>query len=156
MIARRFEDLIVWQLAHQLQQEVFAFTAKLPASKDYKYCDQIREPSRSASWNTSEGFGRYYPKEFRYFLRIAAASLHEVKNQLQDGRDHGYLTDEEHVRLRRLALRAIKANVRLSAYLRHAKAPEPFWREQAPREPQEHRETRERREPRESQEPREP
>src|SRR5437016_13867257 len=79
-----------------------------------------------------------------------------VKNELQDGRDHGYLTDEEHVRLRRLALRAIKANVRLSAYLRHAKAPEPFWREQAPREPQDTRGTRERREPRESQEPREP
>jgi four helix bundle protein len=143
MIARRFEDLIVWQLADKLQQEVFAFTAKPPACRDYKYCDQIRDASRSASWNTSEGFGRYYPKEFRHFLRIAAASLHEVKNQLLDGRDLGYLTDEEHVRLKRLALRAIKANVRLSAYLHHAKAPEPFWRAKKPKEPREPREPRE-------------
>jgi 23S rRNA-intervening sequence protein len=32
--------------------------------------------------NTSEGFGRYHPKEFARFLRIAAGSLQETKNHL--------------------------------------------------------------------------
>jgi hypothetical protein len=62
MVARRFEDLIVWQLAYKVQQGVFAFTSKPPASKDFKYCNQIRESSRSARKNISEGFGRYYPR----------------------------------------------------------------------------------------------
>jgi hypothetical protein len=68
----RFEDLIAWQLADQLQTEVFEFTSSPGVSRDFKYCDQIRDSIRSAKRNTAEGFGRYYPKEFARFLRIAA------------------------------------------------------------------------------------
>ncbi|HEX3701681.1 MAG TPA: four helix bundle protein [Vicinamibacterales bacterium] len=71
MGVRRFEDLIAWQLAYELQQQVFAFTASLPAVRDFKFCDQIRDSSRSAPRNIAEGFGRYYPKAFIRFLRIA-------------------------------------------------------------------------------------
>jgi hypothetical protein len=38
MEVRRFEDLIVWQLAYELQQGVLHL---LPAARDFKYCDQI-------------------------------------------------------------------------------------------------------------------
>jgi four helix bundle protein len=130
----RFEDLIAWQLADQLKTEVFAFTALPPASKDFKYCDQIRDSIRSATRNTAEGFGRYYPKEFARFLRIAAGSLQETKNHLNDGLQQQYLSTEHHLRLKRLCLRAMKANVRLIGYLRHAIAPEPLAK-QEPREP---------------------
>jgi four helix bundle protein len=126
MGVRRFEDLIAWQLADQLQTGIIEFTSHPPASRDFKYCDQIRDSIRSAKRNTSEGFGRYYPKEFARFLRIAAGSLQETKNHLQDGLKHRYLTQEHHERLKRLCLRAIKANVRLIAYLRGADPPEPF------------------------------
>jgi four helix bundle protein len=126
MGVRQFEDLIAWQLADRLQQEVFAFTSTPPASRDFKYCDQIRESSRSTTRNTAEGFGRYYPKEFARFLRIAAGSLQETKNHLHDGLNQQYLSPDHHERLTRLCLRAMKANVRLIAYLRHATAPEPF------------------------------
>jgi len=122
----RFEDLIAWQLADQLQTAIFEFTSRLPVSRDFKYCDQIRDSIRSAKRNTAEGFGRYYPKEFARFLRIAAGSLHETKNHLQDGLKQGYLSTDHHEALKRLCLRAMKANVRLTAYLRHATAPEPF------------------------------
>jgi four helix bundle protein len=126
MGVRRFEDLIAWQLADQLQTDIFEFTSHPPASRDFKYCDQIRDSIRSAKRNTSEGFGRYYPKEFARFLRIAAGSLQETKNHLQDGLKQQYLSVERHLHMKRLCLRAIKANVRLIAYLRHAKPPEPF------------------------------
>ncbi len=126
MGARRFEDLIAWQLAHQLQQEVFAFTERLPVSRDLKYCDQIRDSARSATRNTSEGFGRYYPKEFHRFLRIAAGSLNETKNHLHDALDRQYLSGDKHEQLLRLTLRALKANVRLQGYLQNATAPVPF------------------------------
>ena len=126
MGVRRLEDLIAWQLADQLQTDIFEFTSHPPASRDFKYCDQIRESIRSAKRNTSEGFGRYYPKEFARFLRIAAGSLQETKNHLQDGLKQQYLSTERHLHMKRLCLRAIKANVRLIAYLRHATPPEPF------------------------------
>jgi four helix bundle protein len=124
----RFEDLIAWQLADELQTEIIEFTSHLPASRDYEYCNQIRDSIRSAKRNTSEGFGRYYPKEFARFLRIAAGSLQETKNHLQDGLKHRYLPADHHERLKRLCLRAMKANVRLIAYLRGADPPEPFSR----------------------------
>ena len=54
----RFEDLIAWQLADQLKTEIFAFTSLPPASRDFKYCDQIRDSIRSVTRNTAEGFGR--------------------------------------------------------------------------------------------------
>lgn len=126
VIAHRFEDLVVWQLADRLQNEVFAFTDTFPVSRDFKYCIQIRESSRSAARNIAEGFGRFFPKEFRSFLRIAAGSLHETKNHLHEGLRRHYLSSTKHEELVRLTLRAIKANNRLMAYLSKAEAPEPF------------------------------
>jgi four helix bundle protein len=122
---RRFEDLFAWQLAYELQQQVFAFTANPPAVRDFKFCDQIRESSRSAPRNTAEGFGRYYPKEFIRFLRIAAGSLHETKNQLHEAFDRRYLTESDHDRLVQLTVRAIAANARLTRYLLSATPPNP-------------------------------
>ena len=132
MKIERFEDLIVWQLSDQLQKEIFEFTSHPPASRDFKYCDQIRDSIRSAKRNAAEGFGRYYPKEFARFLRITEGSLQETKNHLQDGLKQQYLSAECHERLKRLCLRAMKANVRLIAYLRTAKAPEPFSNRKTP------------------------
>jgi four helix bundle protein len=130
MIARRFEDLTVWQLASRLQQGVFAFTARRSAVADVKFCDQIRDSSRSAARNTAEGFGRYYPKEFARFLVIAAGSLAETVNHLHDALQQGYVTAAEHEQLTRVAFRALKANRRLRGYLKHAVAPETGWQKQ--------------------------
>ena len=126
MVARRFEDLIAWQLSHELQEEVFAFTATRPACLDRKFCDQIRDSARSAPRNIAEGFARYYPKEFIRFLRIAAGSLQETRNHLLDAHKRGYIAARELERLTRLALRAFKATTRLIAYLLHSDPPEPF------------------------------
>ncbi len=126
--ARSFEDLIAWQLAHQVELNVFEFTAKPPTCHDWKFCNQIRESARSAPRNTSEGFGRYYPKEFCRFLRYAHGSLHETLNQLQEARQLDYLNGDEFLALKRLTLRAIKANNNLKRYLSTATAP--AWRDQ--------------------------
>jgi four helix bundle protein len=91
MAVRRFEDLIVWQLASQLQQEVFAFTAIGAAWRDIKYREQIRDSSASATRNTAEGFGRFRPRDFARFLEIAHGSLDETKNHLHDGHRRKYL-----------------------------------------------------------------
>ena len=122
---RRYEDLICWQLSYDLQQEVFAITDSGPASRDLKFCDQIRESARSSTRNIAEGFGRFEPTEFRRFLRIARGSLTETHNHLRDGRDRRYITATKHAQLSRLAGRAAAATSRLMAYLHRCKSKAP-------------------------------
>src|SRR5678816_2678742 len=90
---RRFEDLVAWQLAHQLSLEVFAATETGPSSKDFKFRDQVRDSAASAGRNIAEGFGRFSPGDFARFLRYARASVLETRNSLIEGRDKGYLKD---------------------------------------------------------------
>ena len=54
-----FRDLVAWQLCHTLKCEVFEFTEIGPASRDFKYRDQIRDSSASAPRNIAEGFKRF-------------------------------------------------------------------------------------------------
>lgn len=113
----RFEDFHAWQRAEELKEEVFAFTSKPPASKDFDFCRQIRDSARSAPRDIAEGFGRYYPSESIPFIRIAVGSLHETLNHLSDGLKRTFLTEKEHLKLKRLNLRAIKASKRWLEYL---------------------------------------
>lgn len=116
MVAR-FQDFHAWKLAEDLKEEVFAFTAKPPASNDFDYCRQIRDSVRSAPRNIAEGFGRYYPSESAPFIRIALGSLNETLNHLIDGNKRAFLNDDEFQKVRRLTLRAIKATKRWLEYL---------------------------------------
>jgi len=50
-VAKRYQDLICWQLADELEQLVFELTATGPASRDLKFRDQIRDSSSSATRN---------------------------------------------------------------------------------------------------------
>jgi len=113
MAVRDFRDLACWQLAYALKSEVFAFTALLPASRDFKFCDQIRDASASAPRNIAEGFGRFTPKEFARFLSFARASIAETQNHLIDARDRGYIDEVTFTRLFNLAAAARRTTTRL-------------------------------------------
>jgi four helix bundle protein len=86
-----FRNLVVWQLADELRREILAFTDTGPASRDFKYRDQIRDAIASVCRNTSEGFDRFRPAEFARFLEFARGSLGEVQDCLLDGRDRKYM-----------------------------------------------------------------
>jgi four helix bundle protein len=111
--ARDFQDLLAWQLSYELKCEVVAFTAGRPASRDYKYCDQIRASSASAPSNISEGFGRFRSGDFARFLEFARGSLMETQNHLIDGRDRGYLDTALYSRLVHLCRAALKTTTAL-------------------------------------------
>ena len=113
MVVSNFQDLLCWQLSYELKCEVFAFTAKRPASLDFKYRDQIRDSAAAAPRDISEGFGRFRPREFARFLEFARASLMETQTSLIDGRDRGYLTRELGSRLLNLAAAALRVTTRL-------------------------------------------
>jgi four helix bundle protein len=63
----RYEDLVVWHLANELQRAVFEATATGPASRDFKFRDQVRDSAASVTRNIAEGFGRFGDAEFAWF-----------------------------------------------------------------------------------------
>ena len=117
MGARRFEELDCWRLSRLLKLKVYAVIRRPAVARDFKFCDQIRESSRSAPNNIAEGFGRYRPAEFAHFLRIAKASLIETLNHLIDAEDNEYISHEEQVEMSLLGQRALGATVKLIKYL---------------------------------------
>jgi four helix bundle protein len=110
---RRFQDLVAWRLSHALKCEVLAFTATGPASRDFKFCDQIRDASASAPRNIAEGFGRFRPADFVRYLDYARGSLMETENHLIDAKDRGYLDEDLSSRLISLTRCALKATTNL-------------------------------------------
>jgi len=126
MIAKRFQDLIAWQLADQLRQHIYDITESGPAARDFKFKSQIREAADSACDNTAEGFGRYFHPEFARFLTIARSSLDEVKSKLKGGLQRKYFTREQHDQGQRWAVRTHAAMMGLMHHLRTSQAPDPF------------------------------
>ena len=115
--AKRYQDLICWQVADELETLVFALTATGPASRDFEFRNQIRGSSSSATANMAEGFARFLPADHANFLRIARASLTETHNRARTGFKRGYFSAEDTDRMQRLCARSGKAATRLILYL---------------------------------------
>ncbi|MDA3891003.1 MAG: four helix bundle protein [Salinivirgaceae bacterium] len=75
----KFEDLIVWQEAMNVAEEVYIL---LKDCKDFGFKDQIQRASVSVPSNIAEGFDRQTNKEFIQFLFIAKGSCSEVRTQI--------------------------------------------------------------------------
>ena len=91
---RKFEDLKIWQTARSLCSKVFQLTETGPASKDYKFKEQIRASSGSVMDNIVEGFERSSQFEFVNFLSIAKGFSGETRSQLYRGIDQNYFPSE--------------------------------------------------------------
>ena len=70
----RFEDLISWQKAHELNRLVYKISANGTFAKDFGLRDQIRRASISIMSNIAEGFESGGDKEFAQFLSNAKGS----------------------------------------------------------------------------------
>jgi four helix bundle protein len=118
MRVRRFEDLVAWQLSAELRDQIAAVCARPAWARHGSLREDLLDAAESAPANIAEGFGRFYPKEFSRFLRIARASLMEIKNHLGDARRRGALTEGETREYLQLADRALICTDRLHQSLR--------------------------------------
>ena len=130
----RFEDLFAWQLSSELRDEILPITERR-VWKDWTFRDQIRDSASSPPRNIAEGFGRFRPTEFAYFVRVAAASLHETRNHLHDARTRKYINGEEANRLLKLQARARKATTGLLRYLESCGGEPPTNKDKKPKNP---------------------
>ena len=74
-----FKDLKAWQHARRLAVLSKEAIARLPESERDGLAEQWRRASYSVVLNIAEGASRRGSKEFRKFLDVARASLHEIE-----------------------------------------------------------------------------
>jgi four helix bundle protein len=89
--ARCFQDLEVWQKAHELVLDVYRVTKGFPSDERYGLVSQMRRAAVSVPANIAEGFKRRGQREKIRFYNIGESSLEEVKYYFILSRDLGYV-----------------------------------------------------------------
>ncbi len=77
--AERFEDLIVWQKAHQLVLSVYRYSENFPKHEIYGLTSQFRRAAISIPANIAEGFKKRGRADKARFLNIVQGSLEECR-----------------------------------------------------------------------------
>lgn len=88
--ARTFQDLLVWQKAHQFVLGIYALTTGFPKQETYGLSLQMRRAAVSIPANIAEGFRRRGKAEKARFMNIAEGSVEECRYFLILVRDLGY------------------------------------------------------------------
>jgi four helix bundle protein len=89
--AKSFEDLVVWQKAHQLVLAIYRVTRGFPLDERFGLSSQLRRAASSITANIAEGFRRDSSRDKARILNIAEGSLAETHNFLILARDLGYI-----------------------------------------------------------------
>ena len=77
-----FRDLIAWQRAIDLAEDIYHATCDWPSDERFGLTSQIRRAAVSVMANIAEGQGRTGSREFLHHLSIADGSLSEVEAHL--------------------------------------------------------------------------
>jgi four helix bundle protein len=89
------EDLVVYQLALELQQEIFELTKLFPREEMFSLTDQIRRSSRSIGANIAEAWAkRRYKAHFISKLSDSDGEQNETRHWLKSALKCEYLADE--------------------------------------------------------------
>lgn len=88
--ARKFEDLIVWQKAHQFVLFIYRYCDNFPGKETYVLSSQVRRAAISIAANIAEGFKKKTRPEKVRFMNIAQGSLEECRYYLILAKDLGY------------------------------------------------------------------
>ncbi len=92
---KKFEDIVAWQKALELNKIIYQLTQTDTIKKDFSFTDQIRRSSLSIVCNIAEGFERQSDKEFSRFLHIAKGSAAEVRALLYVAKSLDYINDKQ-------------------------------------------------------------
>ena len=90
-----FEDIIAWQEARVLTQNIYQSTGREAFARDFGLRDQIQRASVSSMSNIAEGFDGESKVEFGRFLGIARRSAVEVQSLLYVALDVHYINTVE-------------------------------------------------------------
>lgn len=96
--ARNFQDLIVWQKAHQFVLGVYRLSKSFPREEVYGLTSQFRRAAISIPANIAEGFKKRGRPDKVRFMNIAQGSLEECRYYLILSKDLDYADPAQLVR----------------------------------------------------------
>jgi four helix bundle protein len=88
--ARTFQDLLVWQKAHEFVLGIYALTTGFPKQETYGLSLQMRRAAVSIPANIAEGFRRRGQADKARFMNMAEGSVEECRYFLILVKDLGY------------------------------------------------------------------
>ena len=88
--ARTFQDLLVWQKAHEFVLGIYALTTGFPKQETYGLSLQMRRAAVSIPANIAEGFRRRGKADKARFMNMAEGSVEECRYFLILAKDLGY------------------------------------------------------------------
>ena len=88
--AKSFQDLIVWQKAHQFVLAVYHYSDYFPQKELYGLTSQFRRAAISIAANIAEGFKKKGSDDKARFLNTAQGSLEECRYYIVLAKDLGY------------------------------------------------------------------
>jgi len=80
--SRGFQDLIVWQKAHQFVLAIYKLTGEFPREEQYGLTLQFRRAAVSIPANIAEGYKKISNRDKVRFFNIAQGSLEECRYYL--------------------------------------------------------------------------
>jgi four helix bundle protein len=95
--AKSFEDLLVWQKAHEFVLEGYKSTELYPKTEIYGLTSQFRRAAVSIAANISEGFKKKGKADKLRFYNIAQGSLEECRYYIILSRDLNYIDKERYI-----------------------------------------------------------
>ena len=90
----KFEDLIIWQKAMDLGEQMNQLADTFPKKELYNLSSQIRRASDSIALNISEGSILQSGAEYRKFLGYSIRSIAEVVTCLHKTRRRNYCSED--------------------------------------------------------------
>jgi len=88
--AKHFQDLIVWQKAHEFVLLIYRYSESFPKNELYGLTSQVRRSAVSVPSNIAEGFKKKSKPDKVRFLNIAQGSLEECRYYLVLAKDLDY------------------------------------------------------------------
>jgi len=92
---KSFEDLDVWEAAHELVLEIYRITKSFPEEERFRLIDQLCRSAASIPANIAEGTGKKTLNEYIQFLYNARGSFEETRYHLILARDLDYVDKTE-------------------------------------------------------------
>ena len=90
MKTKTFQELIVWQKAHQFVLGVYKYTKTFPKEEIFVLTSQFRRAAISIAANIAEGYKKTGKLDKARFLNIAQGSLEECQYYLILSKDLEY------------------------------------------------------------------
>ena len=112
---RDYRDLIVWQEAMDIAEEIYLPTRPFPREEMFGMTSQMRRCAASIPANIAEGFGRAQRRTFIQFLRVAQGSLKELETHTMLCGRVGLLSAEQ---VKNIEPRYVRLGKRLLSFIR--------------------------------------